>query len=148
MNLWNKLLHTHNIYALIPLRLAVGAVLIAHGAQKLFGWFGGYGLAGTGGFFQESLGMAPGVFWAFMAGFAEFGGGLMILLGVLTRIGAALNVVTMFMAIWLVHRHAFFLPEGMEFALTLLAASLTLLIGGGGAASVDRMLARKKSTRS
>lgn len=142
MSIWSKLIYTHNTYAVIPLRLALGAVFIAHGAQKLFGWFGGHGLAGTGGFF-EGLGMTPGVFWATMAGSAEFFGGLLVLLGLLTRVGAVSLAITMAIAILVVHRQAFFLPEGMEFVVTLLAASLALLIAGGGAASVDRAIVTK-----
>ena len=87
-NLISKLIRTHRSVALLPLRLGAGTILAAHGAQKLFGWFGGYGLAGTGGFFESQLGMSPGVFWAFNAGAAEFFGGLMLLAGALTRVGA------------------------------------------------------------
>src|SRR5690606_22943027 len=123
-NLISKLLHTHGSVALLPLRFGTGIILAAHGAQKLFGWFGGYGLAGTGGFFESQLGMAPGVFWAFLAGGAEFFGGLMLLAGALTRVGAALNVGTMGVAVLMVHRNAFFSDQGgMEFPLILLAAS-------------------------
>lgn len=139
--LFTRFIHTGDSLSLLPLRLAAGSILAAHGAQKLFGWFGGHGLSGTGAFFQETLGMAPGVFWAFNAGAAEFVGGLMIAAGALTRVGAALNVVTMAVAILLVHRSAFFAASGgMEFPLLLLAASVTLLIAGGGSASVDRAL--------
>lgn len=141
--LLKKIVATNDFFSLIPLRLVVGATLAAHGAQKLFGWFGGNGLSATGSFFEQNLGLAPGIFWAFNAGAAEFFGGLMIVIGAFTRVGAALNVVTMTVAILLVHRHAFFASDGgMEFPLVLLAACLTLFIAGGGAVSVDRSLAR------
>jgi len=137
----SKLISTGDTLALLPLRVGLGAILAAHGAQKLFGWFGGYGLAGTGGFFQETLGLSPGVFWAFLAGSGEFFGGLMLLLGALTRVGAALNVVTMAVAIGLVHRSAFFASNGgMEFPLLILLGSMTLLIAGAGGMSIDRAL--------
>ena len=146
-NLLNKLAKTNDALSLFPLRLAAGTILAAHGGQKLFGWFGGYGLAGTGGFFENELGLAPGVFWALNAGAAEFFGGLMILAGALTRIGAGLNVVTMAVAVLLVHRSAFFASEGgMEFPLLLLAACVTLAIAGGGGASVDRALAARPAS--
>jgi len=143
-NLISKLLHTHGSVALLPLRFGTGIILAAHGSQKLFGWFGGYGLAGTAGFFESQLGMAPGILWAFLASAGEFFGGLMLIAGALTRIGAALNVVTMAVAIILVHPNAFFSANnGMEFPLILLAANATLLIAGAGGWSVDRVLASR-----
>lgn len=143
-NLTSKLISTHRSVALLPLRLGAGTILAAHGAQKLFGWFGGYGLAGTGGFFESQLGMSPGVFWAFNAGAAEFFGGLMLLAGALTRVGAALNVGTMAVAVFMVQRNGFFADQGgLEFPLLLLAASATLLIAGGGGLSIDRALTRQ-----
>lgn len=145
MNTFKKLLYTENTFAALPLRLALGAVFIAHGAQKLFGWWGGHGLQGTGGFFEEALGLSPGIFWAAVSGSAEFFGGLLILLGALTRIGAGVAAINMAVALFLVHRQAFFLPEGMEFVLTLLAACIALLITGGGAISVDRALAANRT---
>jgi putative oxidoreductase len=137
------LIATGSSWAPLPLRLALGSIMIGHGAQKLFGIWGGPGLSGTGGFFEGTLGMTPGVFWAFLAGFGEFGGGLLVLLGLFTRLGAALTGVTMLVAIALVHRHAFFLPEGMEFALSLLLVSVSLMVSGGGAISADRSLQQR-----
>jgi putative oxidoreductase len=140
-----KLIATGNSLAFLPLRLVLGVTLAAHGAQKLFGWFEGSGLAATGSFFQENLGLVPGVLWAFNAGAGQFVGGILLAVGFLTRIGAGLNVITMGVAVGLVHRHAFFASDnGMEFPLILMAASLTLLISGGGAVSIDRMLVAKK----
>lgn len=143
-----KLLNTHNSFAVIPLRLVSGVILMAHGAQKLFGWFGGNGLSATGEFFQETLGFAPGIFWAFNAGAAEFFGGLMILTGALTRVGAGLNIVTMAVAVLVVHRQAFFASNGgMEFPLLLLGSCVALAIAGGGTLSVDRTLANRLTPR-
>lgn len=126
-------------------RLVVGLVMSAHGAQKLFSWFGGYGLEGTAGFFGEKLGLNPGIFWAALAGSGEFFGGLLLILGLATRLGALSVAITMAVAILTVHRTAFFAPAGMELPLTLLAASLALLIAGGGAASADACLTKPKS---
>ncbi|MFZ9683440.1 MAG: DoxX family protein [Cephaloticoccus sp.] len=132
-------------WALLAPRLVVGLVMAAHGAQKLFGWFGGYGLEGTADFFGEKLGLTPGLFWATVAGSGEFFGGLLLILGLATRLGALSIAITMVVAILTVHRTGFFAPAGMEFPLTLLAASLALLIGGGGAASADACLTKPKS---
>ena len=88
--------------ALIVLRVVVGAFFVGHGAQKLFGWFGGHGPAGTAGFF-ESLGIRPGHVHARAAGWAEFGGGLLLVLGLLTPLAAAAIIATMLVAIITVH---------------------------------------------
>lgn len=118
--------------------------MVAHGAQKLFGWFGGYGLQGTGQFFEDTLGLEPGVSMAALAGGTEFFGGLLLLLlGLLTRIAGVALVGTMAVAITTAHSNAFFASNGgMEYPLTLLLASLALVIGGGGALSVDRFLVK------
>lgn len=142
-NLLTKLLSTnaHN-WSPVVLRLVLGFTMAAHGAQKLFGWFGGYGLQGTAGFFAEQLGMKPGIFWAALAGGGEFFGGLLLILGLATRFAALNTAVVMLVAILTVHSSAFFLPAGMEFALSLLAMSVALIISGGGALSVDSKLAK------
>ena len=119
--------------------------MAAHGAQKLFGWFGGYGLQGTGQFFAETLGLKPGVLMAALAGGTEFLGGLLLIAGLLTRIAGLSLAGTMAVAILTAHSGAFFAPEGMEYPLTLLLASLTLAIGGGGALSVDQKLSQSAS---
>lgn len=131
-------------WALLAPRLVVGVVMASHGAQKLFGWFGGYGLEGTGGFFAEKLGLTPGVFWAGLAGSGEFFGGLLLLVGLATRFAALSVGITMAVAIITVHRGAFFAPAGMEYPLTLLAASIAFLIAGGGALSIDAKLTSSK----
>lgn len=118
--------------------------MAAHGSQKLFGWFGGYGLEGTGQFFAETLGLKPGVLMAALAGGTEFIGGLLLIVGLLTRVAGISLAGTMAVGIITVHSSAFFASnDGMEYPLTLLLASLTLAIGGGGAFSVDRKLTTK-----
>ncbi|HJR53007.1 MAG TPA: DoxX family membrane protein, partial [Gemmatimonadota bacterium] len=88
--------------ALLILRLVLGLGLAAHGAQKLFGWFGGHGLAGTGGFF-EGLGFRPGKAFAVLAGLGEFGGGILLALGLGGPLGPAVVVLVMLVAIGSVH---------------------------------------------
>jgi len=146
MNIKETLLKTSNSYAFLPLRIGVGIVMFAHGAQKLFGWFGGYGLQGTGQFFAENLDLKPGVLMAALAGGTEFFGGLLLLAGLFTRGAAAAIAVTMAVAIITAHPSTFFASNGgMEYPLTLLLASLALLIGGGGVLSVDRKLVSQGS---
>ncbi|WP_269525010.1 DoxX family protein [Coraliomargarita parva] len=143
MKLKTVLLGTTNSLAFLPLRIGVGLVMAGHGAQKLFGWFGGYGLQGTGQFFAENLGLKPGVLMAAFAGGTEFFGGVLLLLGLLTRLAGLSLVGTMLVAIITAHPDAFFASDnGMEYPLTLLLASLTLTIGGAGALSVDRQLVK------
>lgn len=137
MSFKNRLVATSHSYATIPLRLGVGAIMVGHGAQKLFGWFDGYGLTKAGEAFA-SMGMEPGVLMAALAGGTEFFGGILLILGLFTRVAALALAGTMAVAIAVAHSTAFFLPTGMEFALILLLASLSLLISGGGAWSLDR----------
>lgn len=120
--------------------MPVGIIFTAHGAQKLFGWFGGYGLEGTGQF-MASMGLNPGVLMAALAGSAEFFGGLALILGLLTRPAAAVLAFTMLVALLSVHLHngLFMANNGYEFALALLAASISLVVSGGGRLSVDRI---------
>lgn len=133
-------------YGALALRVPVGIIFIAHGAQKLFGWFGGYGLQGTGQW-MASIGLEPGVAMAFLAGSAEFFGGLFILLGLLTRPAALTLAVTMVVAIFAVHfENGLFLSNnGYEFGLALLAASVSLLLSGSGKAALDQLLHQKLS---
>ncbi|MEE2002514.1 DoxX family protein [Alkalimonas sp. MEB108] len=143
MALLKKLAATKAGWGALALRVPIGIIFAAHGAQKLFGWFGGYGLAGTGGW-MESIGLAPGVLMAFLAGSAEFFGGIALVIGVLTRPAAAVLAVTMLVAIFAVHfEHGLFMSNnGYEFGLALLAASISLLFSGAGKASVDAALSR------
>jgi putative oxidoreductase len=126
---------------LLLLRSAIGLTLAAHGAQKLFGWFGGYGLEGTGGFL-ESLGFRPGRRHALMAGLVEFGAGLLLALGLLTPAAAAAVVAVMLVAAVSVHLKAgFFLTTGgYEYNLVLAVAALAVAFTGPGALSLDALL--------
>jgi putative oxidoreductase len=126
----------------LALRLAAGVIFFAHGAQKLFGWFGGHGLEGTAGW-MASIGLQPGLLMALLAGGAEFLGGLALILGVLVRPFAALLAFTMVVAIFTVHfEHGLFIANGgYEFALAMLAISVSLVFTGAGRASLDPILA-------
>lgn len=125
---------------LLLIRLVVGLSLAAHGAQKLFGWFGGYGPKGTGGFF-DSIGFKPGVLLAVLVGLAEFGGGLMIAAGFLTWLGAAFIVIVMLGALLKVHlKHGFWNgANGIEFPLILIAVVIGIALIGAGDYSLDAL---------
>jgi putative oxidoreductase len=133
--------------ALLLLRLVFGLIMAAHGSQKLFGWFGGYGLAGTGGFF-EGLGFRPGKLFAFAAGLSEFGGGLLIALGLLGPVGPALVLAVMVVAAVTVHLHnGFFVTtNGIELTLLYAAAAVAIALGGPGRFSIDALLGLHWST--
>ena len=139
-----KIAATSETWGLTALRIPVGIIFAAHGAQKLFGWFGGYGLEGTGGYFA-SLGLEPGYLMALLAGSAEFFGGLALVAGLLVRPAAAALAFAMIVAIFSVHvDHGLFMSNnGYEFALALLAASVGLAISGAGNGSLDRALAQR-----
>jgi putative oxidoreductase len=126
----------------LPLRLVAGLLFTAHGAQKLFAWFGGYGLEGTGQW-MESIGLTPGYLMALMAGSAEFFGGLLLIIGFLTRPSSFVLAITMIVAIFSVHFDdgLFMSNNGYEFALTLLAISVSLILSGAGKHSVDNLVA-------
>jgi putative oxidoreductase len=129
---------------LLLLRLVVGLTLASHGAQKLFGWFGGYGLSGTGGFLEQ-LGFVPGRRNALFAGLAELGGGLLLALGFATPLAAALIISVMLVAVATVHvKHGFFNHnQGYEYNLTLAVVALMFAIVGAGAVSLDAALGLK-----
>jgi putative oxidoreductase len=128
----------------LPVRLGAGVIFTAHGAQKLFGWFGGYGLEGTAGW-MESIGLAPGILMAAAAGGAEFFGGLLLIAGLLVRPTAFVLAVTMLVAIITVHvQHGLFMSNnGYEFTLALLVISAGLTVRGAGSLSVDNLLQKK-----
>lgn len=144
-----KLIATDNDAATTILRLVLGVIFFAHGAQKMLGWFGGYGFSGTTGFFTGMLHI-PALF-AFLAIAAEFFGGLGLIFGFLTRIAAFGIFINMVMAIALVHgRFGLFMNwagtqkgEGYEYHLLVLAITALLMIHGAGAASVDRLLSSR-----
>jgi len=141
-----KILTSNAGFAALVLRVPVGIIFAAHGAQKLFGWFGGYGLEGTGGW-MDSIGLSPGFVMALLAGAAEFFGGIALVLGLLTRPAALSLAIAMLVAIFAVHfqNGLFMSNNGYEFGLALLAASVSLLFSGAGKASVDSMLAKRFS---
>jgi putative oxidoreductase len=143
-SLIKKVLTTEAGFGAFALRVPVGIIFAAHGAQKLFGWFGGYGLQGTAGW-MESIGLAPGVLMALLAGSAEFFGGLALVLGLFTRPAAFALSIAMLVAIFSVHfaNGLFMSNNGYEFGLALLAASVSLLLSGAGKASVDALIAKK-----
>lgn len=141
-----KILTSNAGIAALALRVPVGIIFAAHGAQKLFGWFGGYGLEGTGGW-MDSIGLSPGVVMAFLAGAAEFFAGIALVLGMLTRPAALALSIAMLVAIFAVHfqNGLFMSNNGYEFGLALLAASVSLLFSGAGKVSVDNLLAKRFS---
>ncbi|MBI6577606.1 DoxX family protein [Pseudomonas viridiflava] len=142
-SLIKSVLTTRAGYGLTILRVIVGIAFIAHGSQKLFGAFGGYGLEGTAQY-MESLGLTPGYLMALLSGGAEFFGGLGLLVGLLARSAAALVTVLLLVAIFTVHiGNGFFMANnGFEYALALLGGALAVLIEGAGKLSLDRLIAR------
>lgn len=128
----------------LALRIPIGIILLAHGAQKLFGWFGGYGLEGTGQW-MASIGLTPGYLMALMAGSSEFFGGLFLLFGLLTRPTALVLSFTMVIAIFSVHieNGLFLTNNGYEFGLALLAATVSLAISGAGRFALDNLFASR-----
>ncbi len=125
------------------LRVVVGIVFAVHGAQKVFE----FGIPGTIGAFTQMGVPLPGIAAPFVS-FLELGGGIALVLGLLTPLFAALLAINMLVAIVLVHLPAgFMLPNGYEFALTLFAACLALVLAGPGAAAVDNLIfARRRET--
>jgi putative oxidoreductase len=148
-----KLFATDDNTGTAILRLVLGVVFFAHGAQKLLGWFGGYGFSGTMGFFTGTMHIpAP---FAFLAIVAEFFGGVGLILGFLTRIAAFGIAANMVVAIATVHSpFGFFMNwsgtqkgEGFEYHLLVLAMTAFLMIRGAGALSVDRAIATASPSR-
>lgn len=126
---------------ILILRVILGLVMAAHGAQKLFGWFGGHGLKGTGAFF-ESMGFRPGLANAALAGLSETVGGLLIAAGLATPLGAAAVIGVMVAAAVFVHgRHGLFAQNGgFELPLIYAAAAAAIAFTGPGAYSLDHAL--------
>jgi len=135
------LMNSAELYSLglLVLRITLGSIMFAHGAQKVLGWFGGYGLKATTGHFKNALHIPAPL--AYIAAYTEFLGGIAIAAGVLTRLAALGFVVTMAVAIQKVHiKNGFFLNSGadgkgvgIEFNLALLAMGLLLVLTGPGA---------------
>src|SRR5215212_1366158 len=127
--------------ALLILRLAVGGVVAAHGAQKLFGWAGGPGWAGTVKMTGTHMRLRPAPFWALLAVLSEFGGGILLALGLLSPLGAMGVSAAMLIAIFVAHWPRFWNQQrGFEYPLVLLAGSLAAGIAGPGAYSLDALL--------
>ena len=139
-----RVLGTNAGWGGMALRIPAGIIFAAHGAQKLFGWFGGYGLEGTGQW-MDSIGLAPGYLMALLAGGAEFFGGLALIAGLVVRPVAAALAVAMIVAIFTVHadQGLFVAKNGYEFALALLAIAVALLFSGAGRGSLDRALSHR-----
>lgn len=124
---------------LLLLRLALGLTMAAHGAQKLFGWFGGGGLDGTAQFFTMS-GYPAGTTMAVIAGLSETLGGLALVIGLCTPLAAAALVGTMINALAVKWGGGFFAPEGVEYELLLTAGAAALALTGPGRYAIDRAL--------
>jgi putative oxidoreductase len=140
-----RITSTSASWATVPLRLALGIAFIGHGAQKVLGKFGGPGWAkwtSLSAVVPFSF-MRPAPLWLGAAAISELVGGTLVLLGFLTRLGAFLIVCVMVTAIAVLWP-AYFAPTGFELASVMLAIALALLIMGGGQASVDRMIGRRR----
>ena len=141
-----RLVQTEDDAGMLIVRLALGAVMFPHGAQKLLGWFGGNGFAGTMQFFTSQLGLPSAV--AFLVILAESFGALALILGFLGRVGAFGILCVMLGAVFMVHlQNGFFMNwygnqqgEGFEYHLLAIGMALAVLIKGSGALSVDRSL--------
>lgn len=142
------LLKTDNSTAQLIARLALGIVMFPHGAQKVLGWFGGYGFTGTMHFFTGSMHI-PALF-AFLAIAAEFAGSIALILGVFSRVAALGIAANMVVAVAMIHRHiGFFMNwsgaqkgEGYEYHLLAIGLALIVLMHGAGRASIDRALSK------
>ena len=141
--MFKKLMTTPNSPALMVVRLALGVVMFAHGAQKALGWFGGFGPAGTIGYFDQALGVPAALAVLVIA--AEFLGGLGLIVGALSRIAALGVIAVMLGAVALVHLpNGFFADKGgFEFHILAVAMAVAVVIRGGGALSVDRVIAER-----
>jgi len=146
--MFRKLISTTDDFALTILRLILGGVFFAHGAQKALGWFGGYGFTGTMGFFTQQMHIPAPL--AFLAICAEFLGGIGLVLGFLGRVAAFGILCNMLVAVWMVHfKFGFFINwsgaktgEGYEYHLLAIAVALALMVKGSGAFSIDRALSK------
>lgn len=146
--MFRKLVATSPLWMNLPLRIALGVIFIAHGGGKTFGWFGGKGLSAFAGNAPPFEFMRPDWLWMGAAAFAELLGGVLVLTGFLTRLGALLISCVMLTALFGVHlKGGFFLPAGYEYALALLGMTLALIIAGGGQLSVDQKLSSSRGRR-
>jgi len=146
--MFRKLISTSDDYTYTMVRLVLGVVFFAHGAQKMLGWFGGYGFSGTMGFFTQMMHIPAPL--AFLAICAEFFGGLGLIVGLLGRVAAFGITMNMLVAIFTVHIHNGFFAnwsgqqkgEGVEYHLLAIALALVVMIKGSGALSIDRALSK------
>lgn len=148
MSAWKKMLATERDWTATLLRVTLGIMILPHGAQKLLGWFGGFGVEGTLGYFSGSLGVPAAI--AFLVIVAEFFGGLGLITGFLTRLSAVGVAAVMLGAVFIGGHieNGFFMNwtgqqagEGFEFHLLAVGIAAAVFIKGAGAASVDRLLA-------
>lgn len=146
--MFRKLISTSDDYTYTMVRLVLGVVFLAHGAQKMLGWFGGYGFSGTMGFFTQAMHIPAPL--AFLAICAEFFGGLGLLVGLLGRVAAFGITMNMLVAIFTVHIHNGLFAnwsgqqkgEGIEYHLLAIALLFVVMIKGSGALSIDRALSK------
>jgi putative oxidoreductase len=144
--MFRKLVHTRPVLTPLVLRLALGVVFFSHGAQKMLGWWGGYGFSGTMSFFTQHMGIPP--LFAFLAISAEFFGGIGLIVGFLGRIAAFGIACNMVVAIVKVHAaNGFFMNwtghqkgEGFEYHVLVIGMAIAIMIAGSGAASIDAAL--------
>src|SRR5215510_6376380 len=131
-------------YAVPLLRIALGGILIPHGMQKLFGTFGGMGLAGNAALFDR-LGYHPGMFWGTLVACTEFFGGILLVIGLLTRFASAAVVIFMINAIYVTSKAGgfFWTNRGSEFSILIFFVALFFLIRGGGDYSVDHKIGKE-----
>ena len=145
-----KIMNTSNDFVLTLVRATLGVTMFLHGAQKMLGWFGGYGFSGTMGFFTQQMGIPAPL--AFLAIAAEFFGGLGLIAGLFGRVAAFGVMTNMLVAMILVHLPVgFFMNwygnqkgEGFEYHLLAIALGVVVLVKGSGAFSLDRWLADRK----
>ena len=125
------------------LRIALGAILIPHGCQKLFGWFGGAGFARFSQIF-DGIGYKPGAFWVAVVALTELVGGLMLIFGLFTRFAALAVVIFMINAVHFTSAKGFFwTAQGSEFSILLLVVALVFMIKGGGDYSIDKSMSKE-----
>ncbi len=150
--MWKTIMHTDDDRVATALRLALGIVILPHGLQKTLGWFGGGGIGGTVGFFDQALGVPA--FLALLVIAAESLGALALIVGFLSRAAAAGIALVMLGAVYMVHWPVgFFMNwsgaqagEGFEFHILAVAIALAVIVRGSGALSVDRLLSKQPST--
>jgi putative oxidoreductase len=143
--MFKKLLATVDDSTLTIMRLILGIVFFAHGAQKALGWFGGFGFSGTMGFFTQQMHIPAPL--AFLAICAEFLGGLGLIFGFLTRIAAFGVAVNMLVAVLMVHRHIAFRKARATSITCLRFLAMPIIVRGAGSFSIDRALSREEVSR-